>query len=170
MKRLPPAFAGGMPFIASGCEPERVTSAREFFTDAQDRRNGTPARARRGAGQRVRGIEGERDGRGVGVPRRAESYADAMTRSTSCMANQSISAAVRAFVAISHRKEAKRAPRRTAVRHLRLDVIAAQTRCQQCIEAFVIAGEKLVQLSSHRSQEWMSVGAGRPACAAREFE
>ena len=31
MKRLPPAFAGGMPFIASGCEPERVTRAREFF-------------------------------------------------------------------------------------------------------------------------------------------
>ncbi len=32
MKRLPPAFAGNMPFIASGCEPERVTKAREFFT------------------------------------------------------------------------------------------------------------------------------------------
>ena len=32
VKRLPPAFAGSMPFIASGCEPERVTKAREFFT------------------------------------------------------------------------------------------------------------------------------------------
>ena len=32
MKRLPPAFAGNMPFIANGCEPERVTKAREFFT------------------------------------------------------------------------------------------------------------------------------------------
>jgi hypothetical protein len=31
MKRLPPAFAGGMPQIASGCEPARVTRAREFF-------------------------------------------------------------------------------------------------------------------------------------------
>ncbi len=31
VKRLPPAFAGAMPFIASGCEPERVTKAREFF-------------------------------------------------------------------------------------------------------------------------------------------
>jgi cytosol alanyl aminopeptidase len=31
MKRLPPAFAANMPFIASGCEPERVTRAREFF-------------------------------------------------------------------------------------------------------------------------------------------
>jgi alanyl aminopeptidase len=32
MKRLPPTFASGMPFIASGCEPERVKRAREFFT------------------------------------------------------------------------------------------------------------------------------------------
>ena len=31
-KRLPPAFAGNMPFIAAGCEPERVARVREFFT------------------------------------------------------------------------------------------------------------------------------------------
>jgi alanyl aminopeptidase len=31
MKRLPPAFAGNMAFIANGCEPERVAKAREFF-------------------------------------------------------------------------------------------------------------------------------------------
>jgi alanyl aminopeptidase len=33
MKRLPPAFAGAMPFIANGCEPERVVRAREFFKE-----------------------------------------------------------------------------------------------------------------------------------------
>ncbi|MFL6245989.1 MAG: M1 family metallopeptidase, partial [Thermoanaerobaculia bacterium] len=32
MKRLPPVFVSNMPFIANGCEPERVTRAREFFT------------------------------------------------------------------------------------------------------------------------------------------
>ena len=32
LKRMPPAFAGAMPFIAGGCEPERVTRAREFFS------------------------------------------------------------------------------------------------------------------------------------------
>ena len=30
-KKLPPAFAAGMPFIAAGCSPERVERAREFF-------------------------------------------------------------------------------------------------------------------------------------------
>lgn len=30
-KKLPPAFAGAMPFIANGCDPARVTRAREFF-------------------------------------------------------------------------------------------------------------------------------------------
>ena len=32
MKRLPPNFAAGMPFVASGCDPARVTRAREFFS------------------------------------------------------------------------------------------------------------------------------------------
>jgi alanyl aminopeptidase len=31
MKRLPPAFAGGMAGIAGGCEPARVEKARQFF-------------------------------------------------------------------------------------------------------------------------------------------
>jgi cytosol alanyl aminopeptidase len=31
MKKLPPNFAAGLPFIAGGCEPERVVRAREFF-------------------------------------------------------------------------------------------------------------------------------------------
>jgi alanyl aminopeptidase len=31
MKRLPPAFAGAMAGIASGCEPSRIEKAREFF-------------------------------------------------------------------------------------------------------------------------------------------
>ena len=31
MKRLPPAFAYGLPSLASGCEPHRVARAREFF-------------------------------------------------------------------------------------------------------------------------------------------
>jgi cytosol alanyl aminopeptidase len=31
MKRVPAIFAANMPFIANGCEPERVKRAREFF-------------------------------------------------------------------------------------------------------------------------------------------
>jgi alanyl aminopeptidase len=30
-RKLPPNFAAGMPFVASGCNPERVERAREFF-------------------------------------------------------------------------------------------------------------------------------------------
>jgi alanyl aminopeptidase len=33
LKRLPPAFAGNMPFIAGGCEPERVARAKKFFVE-----------------------------------------------------------------------------------------------------------------------------------------
>ncbi|HEX6094870.1 MAG TPA: M1 family metallopeptidase, partial [Thermoanaerobaculia bacterium] len=33
MKRLPPAFAANMPFVAGGCEPDRVERARKFFAD-----------------------------------------------------------------------------------------------------------------------------------------
>ncbi len=33
IQRLPPPFAANMPFIAGGCEPERVTRARKFFAD-----------------------------------------------------------------------------------------------------------------------------------------
>ena len=33
VKRLPPAFAAGMPFIASGCDPSRVERARKFFVE-----------------------------------------------------------------------------------------------------------------------------------------
>ena len=32
-KKLPPAFAAGMPFIVGGCEPERVERARKFFAE-----------------------------------------------------------------------------------------------------------------------------------------
>jgi alanyl aminopeptidase len=31
-KRIPPSFAANLPYIASGCEPARVATAREFFT------------------------------------------------------------------------------------------------------------------------------------------
>jgi alanyl aminopeptidase len=41
LKRLPPAFAAGMPGIAGGCEPARVEKARQFFathkTEGTDR-------------------------------------------------------------------------------------------------------------------------------------
>jgi cytosol alanyl aminopeptidase len=33
MKRLPPVFATNMPFIAGGCEPDRVDRARKFFAE-----------------------------------------------------------------------------------------------------------------------------------------
>ena len=33
VKRLPPAFAANMPFIAGGCDPGRVERARKFFAD-----------------------------------------------------------------------------------------------------------------------------------------
>jgi len=33
VKRLPPAFAANMPFIASGCNTDRVEHARKFFAE-----------------------------------------------------------------------------------------------------------------------------------------
>ncbi|HEY0372277.1 MAG TPA: M1 family metallopeptidase [Thermoanaerobaculia bacterium] len=33
VKKLPPAFSANMPFIASGCQPERVERARKFFAE-----------------------------------------------------------------------------------------------------------------------------------------
>jgi cytosol alanyl aminopeptidase len=33
VKRLPPAFAANMPFVAGGCDPGRVERARKFFAD-----------------------------------------------------------------------------------------------------------------------------------------
>jgi alanyl aminopeptidase len=33
MKKIPPTFTSGMPFIAGGCEPDRVERARKFFAE-----------------------------------------------------------------------------------------------------------------------------------------